>query len=70
MPTAATVPRTVAIAEESTANIKVFLRAFIMSLLENLSTYLLREKPSKTEVLLPELTENRTIIRRGAYKKT
>jgi hypothetical protein len=68
IPTALSVPNNVAITDESTARIRVFLRASMVELSFKSSAYHLKENPPKTEVLLAELKEKTIITAIGAYK--
>ena len=57
IPTVLKVPKTVAITEDKTAKIRVFLRASMVELSFKSSPYHLSEKPPKTDVLLEALKE-------------
>ena len=65
MPSAAAVPITVAITDESTARIREFLRAVKVSGELNSSLYHLKLKPVKTAVLFSALNEKNTSVRIG-----
>ena len=70
MPTAATVPRTVATTAFTAASTKVFFSACIAPASRSISTYQYREKPVKLDVLLEALKENATMTKRGRYIST
>jgi hypothetical protein len=66
IPSAANVPITVDISEESTARISVFISAVLAVSSKNSSLYHLSENPLKTARLCPSLNEKNIMITIGA----
>jgi hypothetical protein len=67
IPTAAAVPRIVAIIVVSKARTNVFFRASIAAVSLSISAYHLREKPVNLDVELLSLNEKKNITPRGKY---